>query len=219
MTNFGPKGKARVNGGIYTKCATSEGQMVERCTWCGNDPLYCAYHDEEWGIPEWDGRALWEKLILDGFQAGLSWITILKKRDNFRAAFEGFDPERIARWGEPEVRALSNPGIIRHRGKIEATVKNARAYLDIQQKADFATLLWDHVGGTPLQNRPASGADIPVDSPHSIAMSKMLKKAGFSFVGPTIVYAFMQACGLVNDHLVTCDSHDRVAALAHGPRP
>ena len=190
--------------------------MVERCSWCGSDPVYCTYHDEEWGIPEWDGRALWEKLILDGFQAGLSWITILKKRDNFRAVFEGFDPERIARWGEADVlRALADPGIIRHRGKIEATVKNARAYLALQEKADFATLLWDHVEGAPRQNRPTSGADIPTESLQSIAMSKMLKKAGFSFVGPTIVYAFMQACGLVNDHLVTCHAHDRVAALAH----
>lgn len=190
--------------------------MVERCSWCGSDPLYCAYHDDEWGVPEWDGRALWEKLILDGFQAGLSWITILKKRDNFRAAFDGFNPERIARWGEPDIlRALADPGIIRHRGKIEATVKNSRAYLALQEKSDFATLLWDHVGGAPRQNRPASGADIPAESPQSIAMSRMLKKAGFSFVGPTIVYAFMQACGLVNDHLATCDAQARVAALAH----
>ncbi|MBI1170278.1 DNA-3-methyladenine glycosylase I [bacterium] len=192
--------------------------MVKRCAWCGDDPLYCAYHDTEWGVPEWDGRALWEKLVLDGFQAGLSWITILKKRDNFRAVFQGFDPERIARWDETDIqRALADPGIIRHRGKIEATVKNARAYLALQEKADFATLLWDHVGGAPRQNRRASGGDIPAESAESVAMSKMLKKAGFSFVGPTIVYAFMQACGLVNDHLVTCDAHDRVAALAHRP--
>ena len=193
--------------------------LIPRCPWCGTDPLYCAYHDDEWGVPEWDARALWEKLILDGFQAGLSWITILKKRDNFRAAFEGFNPEVVARWGEPEVlAALANPGIIRHRGKIEGTVKNARAYLALQEKGDFATLLWDQVGGSPLQNRPASGRDIPTESPQSQAMSKMLKKAGFTFVGPTIVYAFMQACGLVNDHLFSCHAHDRVAALATGPR-
>ena len=189
-----------------------------RCPWCGTDPLYCAYHDEEWGVPERDARALWEKLILDGFQAGLSWITILKKRDNFRAAFDGFNPESIAHWGEPQVlAALANPGIIRHRGKIEGTVQNARAYLALQDKGDFATLLWDYVDGTPRQNRPASGRDIPTESPQSQAMSKMLKKAGFTFVGPTIVYAFMQACGLVNDHLVTCHAHDRVAALAAKP--
>ena len=192
--------------------------MDQRCPWCGTDPLYCAYHDDEWGVPEWDGRALWEKLVLDGFQAGLSWITILKKRDNFRTAFEGFNPDAIARWGEPEIlRALADPGIIRHRGKIEATVKNARAFLAIQEHADFATLLWDHVGGSPRQNRPATGRDIPVETPESQAMSKMLKKAGFSFVGPTIVYAFMQACGLVNDHLVACDAQPRVAALASPP--
>ena len=131
--------------------------MTERCPWCGQDPLYVAYHDHEWGVPEWDGRALWEKLVLDGFQAGLSWITILKKRDSFRAAFDGFDPALVANWGEAQVTAaLANPGIIRHRGKIEATIKNARAYLAMQEKGDFAEMLWDFVGGTPLQNRPAT---------------------------------------------------------------
>lgn len=191
--------------------------MPDRCPWCGQDPLYVAYHDTEWGVPEWDGRALWEKLILDGFQAGLSWITILKKRDNFRAAFAGFNPEILARWDEADIqRALANPGIIRHRGKIEGTVRNARAYLALQERADFADLLWDFVHGSPCQNRPATPADIPTQSPASQAMSSMLKQAGFTFVGPTIVYAFMQACGLVNDHLVTCPAHDRVAALATG---
>lgn len=194
--------------------------MTERCPWCGQDPLYCAYHDEEWGVPEWDSRALWEKLILDGFQAGLSWITILKKRENFRRVFHGFQPEILARWGEAEVLgALADPGIIRHRGKIEATVKNARAYLALEERGSFATLLWDYVDGRPQQNRPASGRDIPAETAQSQAMSKMLKKAGFTFVGPTIVYAFMQATGLVNDHLVSCHVHDRVAALAgSGPR-
>ena len=192
--------------------------MTERCPWCGHDPLYCAYHDDEWGVPERDARALWEKLILDGFQAGLSWITILKKRDNFRAAFAGFQPEAVARWEEPDIaRALANPGIIRHRGKIEGTVKNARAFLALQDKGDFATLLWDFVEGTPRQNRPASPRDIPTETAQSQAMSKMLKKAGFTFAGPTIVYAFMQACGLVNDHLVTCHAQERIAALAVRP--
>jgi DNA-3-methyladenine glycosylase I len=193
-----------------------------RSTWRGmnGDPVYEAYHDHEWGVPEWDSRALWEKLVLDGFQAGLSWITILKKRDAFRAAFEGFDPALVANWGEAQVaKALSNPGIVRHRGKIEATVKNARAYLALQEKGDFAEMLWDFVGGTPLQNRPATPADIPTQTPASQAMSKMLKAAGFTFVGPTIVYAFMQACGLVNDHLITCPAQTGVAALAmRGPQ-
>ena len=191
--------------------------MTERCPWCGQDPLYVAYHDHEWGVPEWDSRALWEKLVLDGFQAGLSWITILKKREAFRAAFDGFDPQSVARWGDGQVAtALANPGIIRHRGKIEATVKNARAYLALQEKRDFAAHLWDFVGGTPLQNAPTSPAQIPTQTPVSQAMSKMLRQSGFTFVGPTIVYAFMQACGLVNDHLVTCPAHPRIAALATG---
>jgi DNA-3-methyladenine glycosylase I len=171
-------------------------------------------------VPEWDSRALWEKLVLDGFQAGLSWITILKKRDAFRVAFDGFDPALVASWGETQVtQALSNPGIIRHRGKIEATVKNARAFLALQEKGDFAATLWDFVGGAPKQNRPLTFADVPTQTPQSQAMSKMLKGAGFTFVGPTIVYAFMQACGLVNDHLVTCPAQTRVAALAtRGPQ-
>ena len=189
--------------------------MTDRCPWCGQDPLYVAYHDHEWGVPEWDSRALWEKLVLDGFQAGLSWITILKKRDAFRAAFDGFDPALVANWEEAQVTAaLANPAIIRHRGKIEATVKNARAYLALQEKGDFAATLWDFVDGAPKQNRPLTPADIPTQSRESLAMSKMLKAAGFSFVGPTIVYAFMQACGLVNDHLITCPAHASGAALA-----
>ena len=190
--------------------------MTDRCPWCGQDPLYVAYHDHEWGVPEWDSRALWEKLVLDGFQAGLSWITILKKRDSFRAAFDGFDPTLVASWEEAQVTAaLANPGIIRHRGKIEATVKNARAYLAVQEKGDFAEILWDFVGGAPLQNRPATPAGIPTQTPASQAMSKMLKAAGCTFVGPTIVYAFMQACGLVNDHLVDCH---RYKAVKHAAR-
>ena len=140
--------------------------MTERCPWCGQDPLYVAYHDHEWGVPEWDSRALWEKLVLDGFQAGLSWITILKKRDSFRAAFDGFDPTLVASWGEAQVAAaLANPGIIRHRGKIEATVKNARAYLALQEKGDFAALLWNFVGGTPLQNTLAAQSRARSQSP------------------------------------------------------
>lgn len=179
-----------------------------RCPWCGDDPLYVAYHDTEWGVPEFDGRALWEKLILDGFQAGLSWITILRKREGFRAAFEGFDPVRVAEWGEPEVaRALADPGIVRHRGKIEATVGNARALLAMGGPAPFAALCWDAVGGAPRDGRRASMAEVPARTPESVALSKALKARGFRFCGPTIVYAWMQACGLVNDHLVTCPRH------------
>ena len=188
-----------------------------RCPWCGTDPIYTAYHDHEWGVPEWDSRALWEKLILDGFQAGLSWITILKKRDNFRAAFAGFTPETIAHWGEPQVATLlANPGIIRHRGKIEGTIRSARAYLTLQESQSFSDFLWNFVDGTPRQNRFPPG-QIPTETPTSQAMSKALKKAGFTFCGPTITYAFMEATGLVNDHLITCPRHDAVAALAKRP--
>ena len=185
-----------------------------RCPWCGIDPLYVAYHDTEWGVPEWDSRALFEKLILDGFQAGLSWITILRKRDNFRAAFAGFDPETLASWGEPQVATLlQNPGIIRHRGKIEGTIKNARAYLALETRENFSHFLWKFMDHTALQNRFSPG-QIPTESPTSQVLSKALKKAGFTFVGPTITYAFMEAVGMVNDHLVTCPRHDVVAALA-----
>lgn len=179
--------------------------MGERCGWCGNDPLYMAYHDTEWGVPEHDGRALWEKLILDGFQAGLSWITILRKRDNFRRAFEGFDPEVIAGWGEAEVaRLVTDPGIIRHRGKIEATIGNARACLALGGPGAFATRVWDHVGGAPLINHFATLDEVPASTPLSEQVSKDLKQAGFRFCGPTITYAWMQACGLINDHLTGC---------------
>ncbi|MDJ0627918.1 MAG: DNA-3-methyladenine glycosylase I [Rhodobacter sp.] len=186
--------------------------MSDRCGWCGADPLYVDYHDTEWGVPEFDSRALWEKLILDGFQAGLSWITILRKRENFRAAFQGFDPGRIAGWGEPEVaRLLADPGIVRHRGKIEATIGNARAYLDIDAREGFSAFLWDRVGGAPIQNRFAILAEVPAETDLSKAISKDLKSAGFRFCGPTIVYAWMQACGMVNDHLIACPRHAAVA--------
>lgn len=185
-----------------------------RCPWCGTDPLYMDYHDREWGVPERDARALWEKLVLDGFQAGLAWITILRKRDAFRAAFAGFEPATIAAWGEPEVaRLLSDAGIVRHRGKIEATIGNARAFLAIEEREGFADFLWKHVEGRPVQNRFASMAEVPTETAAARAMSKDLKAQGFRFCGPTIVYAFMQATGMVNDHLVTCPAHARCAAL------
>ncbi len=189
--------------------------MCGRCAWAGPEEIYIAYHDTEWGVPEWDSRALWEKLILDGFQAGLSWITILKKRDNFRTAFAGFDPDVIAEWGEEDVaRLLADPGIIRHRGKIEATITNARAWRRIEDAGGFDTFLWNYVGGTPLQTQCRSQAEVPAHTPLSTEISKELKRQGFKFCGPTIVYAFMEACGLVNDHLTTCHRHAPVAAMA-----
>jgi DNA-3-methyladenine glycosylase I len=189
--------------------------MSERCGWVGQEQIYIDYHDEEWGVPEWDSRALWEKLILDGFQAGLSWITILKKRDAFRAAFAGFDPNIVATWGEAEVeRLLQNPGIVRHRGKIEATIGNAKAWQAIEAEQGFDRFLWEYVGGTPIQNKFKTLAEVPAQTPLSAQISKDLKKAGFRFCGPTIVYAFMQAVGMVNDHLITCPRHEKVAALA-----
>ncbi|WP_113912492.1 DNA-3-methyladenine glycosylase I [Roseovarius dicentrarchi] len=189
--------------------------MCRRCDWAGPEDIYIAYHDTEWGVPEWDSRALWEKLILDGFQAGLSWITILKKRDNFREAFAGFDPHIIADWGAADVdRLLANPGIIRHRGKIEATISNAQAWQSIEAHQGFDTYLWDFVGGAPVQNTWDRQSDVPPHTPLSTLISKDLKRRGFKFCGPTIVYAFMEACGLVNDHLTCCPRHAEVAGMA-----
>lgn len=190
--------------------------MAERCGWVGGDPIYEAYHDTEWGVPEYDSRALWEKLVLDGFQAGLSWITILRKRDNFRSAFQGFDPNVIATWGEAEVqRCLADPGIVRHRGKIEATIGNARAWQAIEAEQGFDRYLWDYVGGRPIQNRWESLGEVPTETEISRQISKDLKKRGFRFCGPTIVYAFMQAVGMVNDHLVSCPCHAPVARMGN----
>lgn len=178
------------------------------CPWAaaGADPLYIAYHNTEWGRPEWDDRALFEKLILDGFQAGLSWITILKKRENFRTAFDGFAPEKIARYTQKDIaRLLENAGIIRHRGKIEATIKGAQIWLDMMEKGEsFADFCWHHVDGTPTQNSWATAKNVPAQTEMSMVFSKNLKARGFSFCGPVIVYAFAQAVGMVNDHLVTC---------------
>ncbi len=186
-----------------------------RCGWPGHDPLYVQYHDTEWGVPEWDDRALFEKLILDGFQAGLSWITILRKRDNFRAAFDGFEPAKIARYDRRKLDALMlDAGIVRNKAKIEGSVLNARGWLEIQEKhGSFSDYLWDFVGGKPKQNAWTQLREVPVESPESQAMSKALKKAGFTFVGPTIVYAFMQAVGMVNDHTVDCFRHRQVKKL------
>jgi len=182
---------------------------LQRCAWPGQDPLYVAYHDREWGVPERDSRALWEKLMLDGFQAGLSWITILRKRDAFRSAFQGFDPKVVAEYGEGDVaRLLADAAIIRSRAKIEATIGNARAYLAMEAAGeDFATFVWDMAGGKPIRNEWKELGDLPARTPLSEEISAALKKRGFKFVGPVIVYAWMQGAGIVNDHLVGCFRH------------
>ena len=186
--------------------------MAERCPWCGTDPLYVTYHDTEWGVPEWDSRALWEKLILDGFQAGLAWTTILRKRDTLREAFDGFDPERIARYDNADMeRLLANRGIIRSRAKINAAIGNAQIYLDMAERGeDFSRYLWDYMEGAPKVNRFASMAEVPAQTDLSETISRDLKKRGFKFCGPVIVYAFMQAVGMVNDHLIGCHRHTEV---------
>ncbi len=182
-----------------------------RCSWCGTDPIYVHYHDTDWGVPEYDGRALWEKLILDGFQAGLSWITILKKRKNFRAAFDGFRPEIIAGYDATKIESLmQDVGIVRNRLKIVGTVESAKAYLEID---DFSQYMWGFVDGTPLQNSFNLMKDVPAKTALAEKVSKDLKQRGFKFVGPTIVYAFMQACGLINDHMVDCHRHEAVKKL------
>jgi DNA-3-methyladenine glycosylase I len=187
---------------------------MKRCGWVGFEQVYVDYHDTDWGVPEYDSRALWEKLILDGFQAGLSWLTILKKRENFRTAFAGFNPSIIATWGEDEVeRLLQDAGIIRHRGKIEATIGNARVWQTIEQREGFDTFLWNYVGGVPIQNHWLAQSDVPPFTELSIQISKDLRREGFRFCGPTIVYAFMEAVGMVNDHIVTCPRHAEVAKL------
>lgn len=191
--------------------------MSEPCSWPGDDPLYQAYHDTEWGVPETDGQRLFEMLCLEGFQAGLSWITILRKRENFRRAFAGFDPHVLAGWGPEKVEELlQDAGIIRHRGKIDATLGNARAWKVIEAETGFSRYIWSFVGGEPVQNAHTSMADIPGQTKVSQAMSKDLKSRGFRFCGPTTVYAFMQAAGLVNDHLTGCPRHGVLAAQRVG---
>ena len=186
---------------------------IKRCPWPKQDELYVAYHDDEWGVPEFDDRALYEKLILDGFQAGLSWITILRKRENFRRAFDGFEPEKIARYPKRKIESLmKDAGIVRNRAKIEGTVSSARAWLDIMEKGPgFSNFLWDLLDGKPKINHFRTTKQIPAATPLSQKMSKELIGRGFKFVGPTIVYAFMQAVGMVNDHLVTCYRHAPLA--------
>jgi len=191
-------------------------RAVTRCGWPGEDPLYVAYHDEEWGVPEYDDRALYEKLVLDGFQAGLAWITILRKRENFRKAFHGFDPEKIARYGKRDfARLMKNAGIIRSNAKIKAAIEGAQLWLDIQEKepGGFSHFIWKHVDGKPVTNRRRESDPAPVKTAMSEGLSKDLKQRGFKFVGPVIVYAFAQAIGMVNDHAVTCFRHGECAKL------
>jgi DNA-3-methyladenine glycosylase I len=190
----------------------------QRCPWAGDsDALYMSYHDSEWGVPEHDARALYEKLVLDGFQAGLSWITILRKRENFRKAFHNFAPEKIARYGARDLdRLLKNAGIVRSRAKIEAAVKGAKLWLEIEEKepGGFRELIWKHVGGQPQQHRFKSGSQVPAQTEMSEGLAKELKQRGFNFCGPVIVYAFAQAVGMVNDHLTSCFRHEECARLA-----
>lgn len=195
--------------------------MTHRCQWVNTpDPIYAEYHDTEWGVPEYDSRALWEKLMLDGFQAGLAWITILRKREHMRQVFHGFDPEIIARYTDADrERLLADPGIIRSKSKIEAAIGNAQAYLDMREAGlDFSDHLWSFVGGAPIQNTWTSLKDTPTQTAESQALSKDLKKRGFKFVGPVIVYAFMEAVGMVNDHETGCFRHEAVKALARPAR-
>ncbi|MGE5267670.1 MAG: DNA-3-methyladenine glycosylase I [Deltaproteobacteria bacterium] len=188
--------------------ATS-GPVLHRCPWPGiSDPLYIAYHDTEWGVPHADDRRLFEKIILEGFQAGLSWLTILRKREAFRRAFHEFDAERIARYGDKDIaRLMADTGIVRNRLKIEATIDNARAYLALRRRTTLAAFLWSHMENGPILNSFRSLAEVPAATAESKRLSKALKAEGFRFVGPTTLYAYMQSVGLVNDHLVDCPRH------------
>ncbi|MCR5877424.1 DNA-3-methyladenine glycosylase I [Phenylobacterium sp. J367] len=191
---------------------------LQRCGWRGmaGDPLYERYHDTEWGVPEYDSRALWEKLVLDGFQAGLAWITILRKRDAFRAAFDGFDPEKVAAYGDADrARLMADAGIVRSNAKIDAAIGGARIYLAMRDRGeDFSDFCWGFVGGQPIQNAWDGIGQVPAQTPLAVEMSKALKARGFKFVGPVIVYAWMQATGLVNDHLTGCFRHEDVKEKA-----
>lgn len=189
---------------------------MERCAWVTSDPDYIAYHDREWGVPVFDDRLLFEFLVLEGAQAGLSWLTILKKRAAFRRAFAGFDPEKVAAFDDARIAALlSDPGIVRNRLKIEGAVQNARAFLKVKEEfGSFAAYIWRFVDGAPRQNAWRRQEDVPAQTPESQAMSRDLYRRGFRFVGPTICYAFMQAVGMVNDHIVTCFRHIEVAEMA-----
>ncbi len=187
--------------------------MGEPCPWAGHDPLYRAYHDDEWGVPVHDDRRLFEFLVLEGAQAGLAWITILRKRAAYRTEFDAFDPVRVAAWDEARIAAaLANPGIVRNRLKVRGAVTNARAFLAVQEeRGSFDSFLWGFVGGRPVQNRWREMAEVPTTTPLATTISRDLRRRGFTFVGPTIVYALMQAVGMVNDHLVSCPRHAELA--------
>ena len=189
---------------------------TKRCAWAGTDPLYVAYHDEEWGVPVHDDRLLFEFLVLEGAQAGLSWITILRKREAYRRAFGGFDPQKVARYDKRKVAALlTDAGIVRNRAKIESAIRNAKAFLEVQAEfGSFDAYQWRFAGGRPIRNRWRAIGEVPATSAQSDAMSKDLKSRGFTFVGSTILYAHMQAVGMVNDHLVDCFRHREVARLS-----
>ncbi|HVR08515.1 MAG TPA: DNA-3-methyladenine glycosylase I [Thermoanaerobaculia bacterium] len=191
------------------KSGDGDGQHPRRCPWAGSDPLYLAYHDRQWGVPVHDDRELFEMLILEGAQAGLSWLTILRRREGYRRVFAGFDPQRLARWGERQVAAaLADAGIIRNRLKVAAAVRNARAFLALrEERGSFDAFLWERFGGAPRQNRRRSMSELPAETDESRSLSRELRARGFTFVGPTICYAFMQAVGVVNDHLVSCFRH------------
>src|SRR5882724_7102361 len=193
---------------------------LDRCPWPKLDPLYVAYHDDEWGVPERDDRALYEKLVLDGFQAGLSWITILRKREAFRSAFDDFVPDKVARYTKKRVETLmKDEGIVRNRMKIEGAIASARAWLQIMETGEgFAPFLWDFVDGRPIVNRYKAVAEVPAEMELSRTISKELKSRGFKFCGPTIVYAFMQATGMVNDHLTSCFCHENCSGKLRKPR-
>ena len=192
-------------------------ESLIRCGWRGmaGDPLYEAYHDNEWGVPEYDSRALWEKLVLDGFQAGLAWITILRKREAFRAAFAGFDPDRVAAFGpEDRARLMADPGIVRSNAKIDAAISGARIFVEMRDRGeDFSGFLWSFVGGAPLNSGFREISQVPAQTPEAVEMSRALKAKGFKFCGPVIVYAFMHATGMVNDHRTGCFRHGPVSAM------
>jgi DNA-3-methyladenine glycosylase I len=189
-----------------------DGQRLQRCPWAGSDPLYLAYHDRQWGAPVHDDRELFEMLILEGAQAGLSWLTILRRREGYRRVFADFDPHRLARWGERQTAAaLADPGIIRNRLKVAAAVRNARAFLAVsEERGSFDAFLWERFGGAPRQNRRRSMSEVPAETEESRSLSRELRSRGFTFVGPTICYAYMQAVGVVNDHLVSCFRHQEL---------